>query len=189
MDRDPAQITQLLQAWRNGESSALDELLPLVHRELHKIAANYMRRQPRDHSLQATALVNEAYLRLVDSDKVNWQDRHHFYAICSQLMRRVLVDIARRRLSQKRGGDRLQVTLEDHLAVSDDKQADIVALDDALKRLAVLSTRQSQIVEMRYFGGLTDEQIAETLGVSSRTIRRDWNVARAFLYRELKQSC
>lgn len=179
-------ITQLLIAWRNGEARALDDLMPLVHRELKRIARNFMRRQNVGHTLQTTALVNEAFVRLVDSDKVNWQDRSHFFAISAQLMRRVLVDAARRKNSAKRGGERVQVTLADDLSSSDTDQVDVVAIDNALKRLALLNQRQCQIVELRYFGGLTEDEIAETLNISPRTVRRDWNLARAWLYRELK---
>jgi RNA polymerase sigma-70 factor, ECF subfamily len=179
------QITQLLIAWRNGEPKALDDLMPLVHRELKRIARNFMRRQNAGHTLQTTALVNEAFVRLVDSDKVNWQDRSHFFAISAQLMRRVLVDAARRKNSVKRGGERVQVTLSDDVKSSDADQVDVVAIDEALKRLAKLNKRHCQIVELRYFGGLTEDEIAETLNVSSRTVRRDWNLARAWLYREL----
>ena len=179
-------ITQLLIAWRNGEAKALDDLMPLVHRELKRIARNFMRRQNAGHTLQTTALVNEAFVRLVDSDKVNWQDRSHFFAISAQLMRRVLVDAARRKNSAKRGGARVQVTLADDLSSTDEDQVDVVAIDDALKRLALLNQRQCHIVELRYFGGLTEDEIAETLDISPRTVRRDWNLARAWLYRELK---
>ncbi len=180
-------ITRLLIRWGRGESTALNEIVPAVYAELRRIAHLYMRRQRAGNSLQTTALVNEAYLRLVDSDKVNWHDRNHFFAICSQLMRRILVDRARRRSSQKRGGDRLQITLAEEIAVLDQKQADVVALDEALRRLAEMSPRQSQIVELRYFGGLTEDQVADALGISSRTVRRDWNVARAWLFRELER--
>lgn len=179
------QITQLLIAWRNGEPKALDDLMPLVHRELKRIARNFMRRQNVGHTLQTTALVNEAFVRLVDSDKVNWQDRSHFFAISAQLMRRVLVDAARRKNSAKRGGERVQVTLSDDAKSAEADQVDVVAIDEALERLAKLNQRHCQIVELRYFGGLTEDEIAETLNISSRTVRRDWNLARAWLYREL----
>jgi RNA polymerase sigma factor (TIGR02999 family) len=187
MNSRPAQITQLLLAWRNGESKALDELLPHVQNELHRIARAFMRGQRPGHTLQPTALVNEAFLRLVDSDMVNWQDRSHFFAVSAQLMRRVLVDIARRKNSAKRGGDRVQVTLTDGAKISD-PTTDVVGLDEALQRLAAFSPRQSQIVELRYFGGLTEEQVAETLDLSIRTIRRDWSLARAWLFRELRSN-
>lgn len=181
------QITKLLLQWREGKADALDELVPLVHDELRRIARNFMRRQNPGHTLQTTALVNEAFIRLVDSNRVNWQDRNHFFAISAQLMRRVLVDVARRKNSLKRGGERVQVTLDDKLNVSDEKETDLIALDEAMSLLAELNPRQSQIVELRYFGGLTEEQIADTLEISSRTVRRDWNLARAWLFRELNQ--
>lgn len=181
------QITKLLLQWREGKAEALDELVPLVHDELRRIARNFMRRQNPGHTLQTTALVNEAFIRLVDSNRVNWQDRNHFFAISAQLMRRVLVDVARRKNSLKRGGERVQVTLDDKLDVSDEKETDLIALDEAMSLLAELNPRQSQIVELRYFGGLTEEQIADTLEISSRTVRRDWNLARAWLFRELNR--
>lgn len=186
MNRKSDQITELLIAWRDGEPSALEELIPLVHLELKRIARNFMRRQRVGHTLQTTALVNEAFVRLVDSDKVRWQDRAHFFAMSAQLMRRVLVDAARRKNSEKRGGERVRVTLADEMKLIERDEADVVALDDALKRLAALNQRQCQIVELRYFGGLTEDEIAETLNISTRTVRRDWNVARAWLFRELK---
>ena len=187
MDSNSGQITQLLQAWRNGNANALDELVPLVQHVLNRIARNFMRRQRPGNSLQATELVNEAFLRLVDSNRVNWQDRSHFFAVSAQLMRRILVDLARRKNSSKRGGDRVQVTLADDLRPQNQKETDVVTLNEALERLSELSPRQSQIVELRYFGGLTEEQIAETLDISIRTVRRDWSLARVWLYRELKQ--
>ena len=187
MEGSSAQITQLLLSWRNGNAGALDELLPLVQSELNRIARNFMRRQRPGNSLQATELVNEAFLRLVDSNRVNWQDRSHFFAVSAQLMRRILVDLARRKNSSKRGGDRVQVTLADDLRPQHQNETDVVALNEALERLSDLSPRQSQIVELRYFGGLTEEQIAETLDISIRTVRRDWSLARVWLYRELKQ--
>ena len=179
------EITQLLLDWRNGEASAFERLMPIVYDELRRLAGAFMRRQSPGHTLQTTALVNEAYLRLIDSDKVNWQSRTHFFAISAQLMRRILVDAARRKQSQKRGGDRLQVTLDERFDIPLENETDMVALDDALKRLSELSPRQSRIVELRYFGGLTEEQVAGTLEISTRTVRRDWSVARAWLYREL----
>jgi RNA polymerase sigma factor (TIGR02999 family) len=179
-------ITELLLDWRKGDTMALDELIPLVHGELRRMARNYMRRQNPGHTLQTTALVNEAFLRLVDSNRVNWQDRNHFYAVSAQLMRRVLVDSARRRNSLKRGGDQVMVTLDENADVAIEHHDDLVALDEAMERLGALNRRQSQIVEMRYFGGLNEEEIADILGVSSRTVRRDWNLARAWLFRELK---
>ena len=188
MEGNPAQLTQLLRAWRNGEPQALDQLMPLVLQELKKIARNFMRGQRVGHTLQTTALVNEAYVRLVDSSRVNWQDRSHFFAISAQLMRRILVDIARRKNSLKRGGERVQVSLADDVKAAPQKETDVVALDEALERLAQLNPRHSQIVELKYFGGLTEEDIAETLGISVRTVRRDWNLARAWLFRELRST-
>ncbi|MBX3297413.1 MAG: sigma-70 family RNA polymerase sigma factor [Acidobacteria bacterium] len=186
--KDSPEITQLLLAWREGDEGALEQLMPAVYQELRRLARNYMRRQNPDHTLQTTALVNEAFLRLVDSNRVNWQDRNHFFAISAQLMRRVLVDSARKRNSLKRGGDQIMVTLDDRAEVAIEKHEDMIALDEALERLAKLSPRQAQIVEMKYFAGLTEDQVAETLDLSTRTVRRDWNLARAWLYRELKGS-
>ena len=180
------EITQLLVAWGKGDETALDQLIPVVYGELRRIAGNFMRRQNQAHTLQASALVNEAFLRLVDSNKVNWQSRTHFFAVSAQLMRRVLVDAARRRNSQKRGGDRLRITLDDRVDISNENETDLVALDEAMTRLANLNPRHSRIVELRYFGGLTEEQVADTLNISARTVRRDWSVARAWLYRELQ---
>ncbi len=181
-------ITELLLDWRKGDQMALDQLIPMVHNELRRMARNYMRRQNPGHTLQTTALVNEAFIRLVDSNRVNWQDRNHFYAVSAQLMRRILVDSARRRNSLKRGGDQVMVTLDDNADVAISRQDDVLALDEAMSRLAKMDPRQSQIVEMRYFGGLTEEEIAAILGVSSRTVRRDWNLARAWLFREIKRN-
>jgi RNA polymerase sigma factor (TIGR02999 family) len=174
-----------LIAWRNGEAEALDDLMPLVHRELKRIARNFMRRQRVGHTLQTTALVNEAVVRLVESDKLHWHDRSQYFEMSSTLMRRVLVDAARRRNSEKRGGERIQVSLAEDVRSVEPDGVDVVAIDEALQRLAALNQRQCQIVELRYFGGLTEDEIAETLNVSTRTVRRDWNVARAWLYREL----
>jgi RNA polymerase sigma factor (TIGR02999 family) len=189
MNQPAAQdITQLLLAWGAGDRAALDELMPLVHGELRKLARNYMRNQRPDHTLQTTALVNEAYLRLIDSSRVNWQNRNHFFAISAQLMRRVLVDFARARNSIKRGGELQKVELDEALAVPLDQKTDLVALDDALKALAEFSPRQSEVVELRYFGGLSEEEIAAHLEVSVRTVRRDWSVARAWLFRKMNES-
>jgi len=186
--RNSPEITQLLVAWGKGDETALDQLIPVVYGELRRIAGNFMRRQNQAHTLQASALVNEAFLRLVDSNKVNWQSRTHFFAVSAQLMRRVLVDAARRRNSQKRGGDRLRITLDDRVDISNENETDLVSLDEAMTRLADLNPRHSRIVELRYFGGLTEEQVAETLNISARTVRRDWAVARAWLYRELQST-
>ena len=181
-------ITQLLLAWGAGDAAALDELMPIVYAELRKLARSYMRNQRADHTLQTTALVNEAYLRLIDSSRVKWQNRTHFFAISAQLMRRVLVDFARQRGSQKRGGEVQKIELDEALVVvaDDGQKTDLVALDEALKVLAEMNPRQSQTVELRYFGGLSEEEIADHLAVSVRTVRRDWSVARAWLFNQLK---
>jgi RNA polymerase sigma factor (TIGR02999 family) len=182
------EITQLLTAWRSGDDAALERLVPLVYPELRRIAGNFMRRHKPGHSLQATALINEAYLRLVDSAKVDWQGRTHFFAVSARIMRHILVDAARRRNSQKRGGQQVYVTLDDNVDAPAEDQTDLISLDEALTRLAQMSPRQGQVVELRYFGGLTEEQVAETLKISERTVRRDWNLARTWLYRELKNT-
>jgi RNA polymerase sigma factor (TIGR02999 family) len=179
------QITQLLLAWGDGDKEALDKLVPLVYDDLRRMARRYMRGQRDGHTLQTTALVNEAYVRLIDSSRVKWHDRTHFFAISARLMRRVLIDFARAKNSLKRGGEQIQITLAEEIEAPMEKETDLVALDEALRILAKLSLRQSQIVELRYFGGLSEEEIAETLKISTRTVRRDWNVARAWLYREL----
>jgi RNA polymerase sigma factor (TIGR02999 family) len=182
------QITKLLIAWGNGDESALDVLMTAVYDELHRMARAYMHRQRVGHTLQTTALLNEAYLRLIDSSKVQWQNRAHFFAVSAQLMRRILVDFARAQGNQKRGGSAERVSLDRALEFSADRGADLVALDDALKTLSELSKRQAQIVELRYFGGLTEGEVAEVLKTSERTVRRDWSLARAWLYRELSKN-
>lgn len=180
-------ITKLLIAWGDGDKEALDMLMPFVYNELRRLANHYMNGQRAGHTLQATALVNEAYLRLVDSSQVRWKDRTHFFAISAQLMRRVLVDSARARNSLKRGGEIQKVELDDEaIAVTPDDKIDLIALDEALKELAELSPRQSKVVELRYFGGLTESEIAQALEISTRTVKRDWSVARAWLYRRMK---
>ena len=181
-------ITQLLLQWGGGDASALDELMPVVYAELRRIARRFMRRQSPNNTLQTTDLVNEAYLRLIDSSRVNWQGRTHFFAVSAQLMRRILVDAARRRNSQKRGGGQVRVTLDDRLDIAEADGTDVVALDEALKRLAELNPRHGQIVELRYFGGLTEDQVADLLSLSPRTVRRDWSLAKAWLYRELSRA-
>lgn len=177
------QITQLLLAWGNGDQRALEELMPLVYDELRKMAARHMRRQNPGHTLQTTALVNEAYLRLIDSSQVRWQNRAHFFAVSAQLMRRILVDFARQRQNLKHGGGARKVSLDEALVVSPERGADLLALDEALNRLAALNARQAQVVELRYFGGLSEEETAEALKVSLRTVQRDWNLARLWLYK------
>jgi RNA polymerase sigma factor (TIGR02999 family) len=181
------QITQLLLAWGKGDQAALEELMPLVYDELRKVAARSLRRQRPGHTLQTTALVNEAYLRLIDSSRVQWQNRAHFFAVSATLMRRILVDFARERQNLKRGGAAERVSLNEALVVAPERGADLLALDEALNRLAALNPRQAQVVELRYFGGLNEEETAEALKVSLRTVQRDWNLARLWLYRELSQ--
>ena len=181
----PQEITRLLQAWSQGDEAALKALTPLVYEELHRIAHRYMGRQPHGHTLQTSALVNEAYLRLVDVNQVNWQNRAHFFAVSAQLMRHILVDFARSRQSQKRGGEAQQVSLGEALEVSAERSADLVALDEALSLLAALDARQARVIELRFFGGLGIEETAEVLKVSEGTVRRDWRMAKAWLLREL----
>jgi RNA polymerase sigma-70 factor, ECF subfamily len=185
----PQEITALLRAWNDGDAAALERLTPLVYQELHRLAHRHLARERQDHSLQTSALVNEAYLRLVDAQQVNWQNRAHFFGVSARLMRQILVDFARQRGSQKRGGEVSVVGLEDTpnqgLDIAQTRSADLVALDDALNLLATLHERQSQIVELRFFGGLSESEIAEVLHVSERTVRSDWRVARAWLQREL----
>lgn len=183
----PAEITQLLLAWGGGDEAALEKLMPLVHSELKRLARRYMNRQRTGHTLQTTALVNEAYLRLIDSSRVNWQNRAHFFAVSAQLMRRILVDAARQRQNIKRGSGVPPIALDEAAEVSDERAAELVALDDALNTLATLNSRQSQVVELRYFGGLSEEETAAVLNVSIRTVRRDWNLTRRWLYRELSR--
>jgi RNA polymerase sigma factor (TIGR02999 family) len=181
----PEQVTGLLLAWSNGDQTALKKLIPLVYAELHRLARRYMRRENVGHTLQTSALINEAYLRLIEAHRMRWQNRNHFFAVSAQIMRRILVDFARARQNLKRGGGALQVSLDEGLVVSPERGADLLALDEALQRLGMLNARQSQVVELRYFGGLNEEEVAEVLKVSSRTVRHDWSLARAWLYREL----
>jgi RNA polymerase sigma factor (TIGR02999 family) len=178
-------ITHLLLAWGGGDECALEQLMPLVYDELRQAARRYMAHQRPDHTLQTTALVNEVYLRLVNCHEVNWQDRAHFFAVCAKLMRRILVDFARSRHSQKRGGKERPVLLEEALVVSRESSADLPALDDALKALAAVDPRKSQVVELRFFGGLSAKETAEVLRVSEETVQRDWKLARLWLLHEL----
>ena len=179
------EVTQLLVDWSNGNQAALDKLMPLVDRELHRLAHHYMRRENAGHTLQTTALVNEAYLRLVDQKHVQWKNRAHFFALSAQLMRRILVDHARKRRYQKRGGGAEKITLDEAVLVSRERGADLVALDAALGRLAELDERKSKIVELRFFGGLSVEETAEALHISAVTVMRDWSTAKAWLYNSL----
>ena len=183
----PQSVTQLLQAWGNGERQALDQLIPLVYGELHRLAHRYMGRERNAHTLQPTALVHEAYERLIDLQDVSWQNRAHFFAVSAQLMRRILVDYARSRRYSKRGGEWRQIPLNEAVAVFRDRRTDIVALDDALRALADIDSRKSRVVEMRFFGGLTIKEVAEVLNVSQETVLRDWRLARVWLLRELSQ--
>jgi len=183
----PQEVTQLLVAWSNGDRAALDRLMPLVYGELHRLAHHYMTRERPDHSLQTTALVNEAYLRLVDQKQVHWKNRAHFFGIAAQLMRRILVDDARNRARAKRGGDALKVSLDEGATVAQGRAAEMIALDDALLELAAIDPRRSQVVELRFFGGLSVAETAELLGISPNTVVRDWNMAKAWLYREVSK--
>jgi RNA polymerase sigma-70 factor, ECF subfamily len=178
-------ITQLLRAWNGGDESALEKLMPIVYGELHRMARQYMARESPDHTLQTSALVNEAYLRLVDAAHANWQNRVHFFAVSAQAMRRILVDWARSRQALKRGGEVRPLQLDDALAVTEDQRVDLVALDEALKALAALDPRKSQVVELHFFGGLNLEETAEVLKVSSDTVLRDWKLAKSWLRCEL----
>src|SRR5438093_5372812 len=177
-------ISTLLRAWSDGDQSALERLTPVVYDELHRLAQRYMKRERPGHSLQTTALVNEAYMRLVDYERMQWQNRAHFFAVSAQLMRRILVERARRH-NLKRGGDVQHVSLEEAAVVGGGQAADLVALDDAMTALARLDPRKAQGVEMRFFGGLSVEETSEALEVSSVTVMRDWSTAKAWLYREL----
>jgi RNA polymerase sigma factor (TIGR02999 family) len=184
--RDPAagDISALLRAWSDGDQSALDRLAPIVYQELQRLARGYMKRERPGHSLQATALVNEAYMRLVGYERMQWQNRAHFFAVAAQLMRRILVEHARRH-NVKRGGDVQHVSLEEAAMVGGERATDLVALDDAMNVLGQFDARKAQVVEMRFFGGLTVEETAEVLQVSPVTVMRDWSTAKAWLYREL----
>jgi RNA polymerase sigma factor (TIGR02999 family) len=181
-------VTALLRAWSAGEPQALEELMPLVARELKRLARRYMAGERRDHTLQPTALINEAYVRLVDLRQMRWQDRAHFFAMSARLMRRILVDYARARAYGKRGGGAQKVTLGEALQVSAGRSADVVAVDEALTAFAQVDQRKAHVVELRYFGGLTVEETAHALGISPETVLRDWKVAKLWLLRELKRT-
>ena len=181
----PKEIPRLLVAWGDGDQSALEELAPLVHSELHRLAHHYMGRERPGHTLQTSALVNEAYIRLIDWKNVRWQNRAHFFAVSAQLMRRILVDFARDRQNLKRGGGALRVSLNEAAAFPVERDTDLVALDEALTTLAEVDPRKGQVVEMRFFGGLSVEEAAEVLKVSKETVMRDWRLAKVWLLREL----
>jgi RNA polymerase sigma factor (TIGR02999 family) len=181
------EITQLLVAWNSGDQLALEQLTPLVHKELHRIARNHMARERPGHILQTTALVNEVYLRLIDWKDVEWQNRAHFFGLAAQLMRHILVDFARARGRQKRDGGVVLVSLSAADQIGQPQSADLVALDEALRALEKLNARQARVVELRFFGGLSHEETAEALNVSVGTVKRDWSLAEAWLYRELSK--
>jgi RNA polymerase sigma factor (TIGR02999 family) len=183
----PHEISQLLRAWSSGDEAALQQLIPLVYEELHRIARRYMGREREGHTLQTSALVNEAYLRLVDWKNVDWQNRAHFFAVSAQMMRRILVDFARNRRYLKRGGGALQVSLAEADGIALERGMDLVALDEALKSLAEVDQRKSEVVELRFFGGLSVEETAEFLKVSAETVMRDWKLAKVWLLRELEK--
>jgi RNA polymerase sigma factor (TIGR02999 family) len=183
----PEEVTLLLLAWSEGDQAALDKLVPLVYDELHRLAHRYISRERPGNTLQTTALAHEAYLRLVDGKSVHWQNRAHFFAVAAQTMRRILVDLARARQNLKHGGGAQQVSLHEDLVASPERGMNMLALDEALSRLAALNPRQSQVVELRYFGGLTDEEVAEVIKISPRTVRSDWRLAKVWLYRELNR--
>ena len=180
-------VTQLLLSWRQGDAVALDQLAPMVYQKLRRLARHYMAGQRPGHTLQATALVNEAYLKLIECEQVNWKDRAHFFAISAQMMRRVLVEFARSRQYQKRGGGARKTSLDVDLIASSQRGPDLVALDDALQLLAASYPRQAQVVELKFFGGLSVEEIAEVLHMSAVTVMRDWQLAKVWLARELKK--
>ena len=188
MTARPEEITELLLAWRQGDEAARDALAPLVYQELRRLARRHMGGEQPDHTLQPTALANEAWLRLIDVHRVQWQDRAHFFAVASRMMRRVLVDAARARRSRKRGGGAQDVTLDSRVNLGIPQNVDVIALDDALAGLERLDARKCQVVELRFFGGLSGEETAEALGVSPATVARDWTFARTWLRRELRGS-
>jgi len=182
------EVTLLLREMAKGNPDAPAQLFPLIYAELRRRAANYMRRERKDHTLQPTALVHEAYLRLVNEHLVNWQSRLHFFAVAAQVMRRILIDHARRRLRSKRGGERRRVSADDVFLFSEEQSIEVLAVHEALLRLAKLDVRQSRVVELRYFGGLSVEEVAAVLGVSPKTVKRDWTHAKAWLFGELRES-
>ena len=186
MTFSPPLVTGLLRKWQYGDESALGELLPLVHETLHRLAHRHINRERRGHTLQTTALVNEAFLRLVGQENMDWESRAHFFAVSAQVMRHILVDYARQRASGKRGGEFRHVTLDADAAVSAERSAELVALDDALDALEKINPRGCKVVELRYFGGMSNTETAEVLRISETTVERDWRLARAWLYRELQ---
>ena len=185
MVRGSGEVTRLLQEWSNGEGQALDRLVPQIHRELRKLAAGYLRKERRDHTLQPTALVNEAFLKLIDQRAVKWQNRAHFFGIAAQAMRRILVDHARAHLAGKRGDGARKVPLDEAILIGGPVDIDLLALDEALTRLAAIDPQQSRVVELRFFGGLTMEETAEVMHISQATVGRDWRMAKAWLFAEI----
>jgi RNA polymerase sigma factor (TIGR02999 family) len=184
----PSEVTLLLQGWRDGDRNALDALLPLVYEELRRLAHFQLQRERQDHTLQTAALVHEAYLRLIGLNPPRWESRTHFFAIAAQLMRQILVDYARRHVAVKRGGGACKVSLEEATLVSKQKDVDVLSLDDALKALAKIDPRQSRVVELRFFAGLSLEEISEALEIAPATVQRDWTAARAWLHREISRN-
>ena len=187
MTPSSSNVTEMLHDWSKGDREVLDKLIPIVYGELRRQAARYLRRERPGHTLQTTALIHEAYIRLIDQKNVRWQNRAHFFAIAAQLMRRILVDHARSRQAAKRGGSDIKLPLEEAIIASEGREVDLVALDEALKRLAAIDPQQSRVVELRFFSGLNVEETAEVLEVSPRTVKRDWNVAKAWLRREISE--
>jgi RNA polymerase sigma factor (TIGR02999 family) len=187
MASPPEEVTRLLANWRNGDQAAFDQLMPLVYDELHRMARRYMARENPGHSLQPTALINEAYLRLIGQQDKQWQNRAHFLAVAAQAMRHILVDRARSHQADKRGGEARFVSLNEAVGVSEDRVAELIALDDALNELARIDPRKSRVVELRFFGGLSADETAKALNVSLPTVKRDWIFARAWLHRELSK--
>jgi RNA polymerase sigma-70 factor, ECF subfamily len=185
MTPSPGEVTKLLLDWGNGNKAALDRLTPLVHEELHRLAHRHMRLERPNHTLQTSALVNEAYVRLVDQRNLHWKNRAHFFSIASTIMRRILVDLARAHYRAKRGGGAVQVSLDEAAIVSRERAAELIALDEALTRFAAIDERKSKVVELRFFGGMSVEETAEALRLSPITIKREWSAAKAWLYREI----
>jgi len=188
MTASPNDVTQLLVAWGNGDQAARDQLMPLVYAELHRLAHRHIKKERPGHTLQTSALVNEAFVRLVDQRDVQWQSRAHFFGIAAQMMRRILVDYARKRRFAKRGGNQLQVSLNEELVAANQRSAEVVLLDDALTQLAEIDERKSKVVELKFFGGLSIEETAEALGVSPGTVMRDWTLAKAWLRRAMNKN-
>ncbi len=180
------EITRILKSWSGGNRQAVDDLMPLVYDELHKVAQQYLRRQRTDHTLQPTALVNEAYLKLIDISDVDWEDRAHFFAFASQTMRHILVDYARAQSREKRGGGAQKLSLDEAVSYSKETEVDLLALDEALHELAALDEKQGKIVELRFFGGLTVEETAVVLHISPATVKREWRIAKAWLFKKMK---